>query len=92
MQKGVSMNQKHQKAVEKRTGSTTKKAQVRMPEKKRIPNPSKYDIELPQSIIDSFARFLVPEIRKYYDSERGQKEFTEWTIKQNELSNRNIIK
>lgn len=27
----------------------------------------KYDIELPQSIIESFARFLVPEIRKYYD-------------------------
>ena len=31
-----------------------------------------YDFELPQSIIESFARFLVPEIRKYYDSEQGQ--------------------
>ena len=30
----------------------------------------RYDIELPQSIIESFARFLVPEIRKYYDSEQ----------------------
>lgn len=29
---------------------------------------SKFDIELPQSIIDSFARHLVSEIRKYYDS------------------------
>jgi hypothetical protein len=38
----------------------------------------KYDIELPQSIIESFARFLVPEIRKYYDSEQGQREFAEW--------------
>lgn len=37
-----------------------------------------YDIDLPQSIIESFARFLVPEIRKYYDSEQGQQEFTEW--------------
>lgn len=37
-----------------------------------------YDIELPQSIIESFARFLVPEIRKYYDSEQGQREFEEW--------------
>ena len=37
-----------------------------------------YDIELPQSIIESFARFLVPEIRKYYDSEQGQREFVEW--------------
>ena len=35
----------------------------------------KYDIELPASIIESFARFLIPEIRKYYDSEQGQQEF-----------------
>lgn len=33
-----------------------------MPEEKR----DKYDIELPQSIIESFARFLVPEMKKYY--------------------------
>ena len=38
----------------------------------------KYHIELPASIIESFARFLVPEIRKYYDSEQGQQEFAEW--------------
>ena len=30
---------------------------------------SKFDIELPQSIIHSFARHLVSEIRTYYDSE-----------------------
>ena len=30
------------------------------------PLQSDYDIELSQSIIESFARFLVPEIRKYY--------------------------
>lgn len=35
-------------------------------------------IELPQAIIETFARFLVPEIRKYYDSEQGQREFAEW--------------
>ena len=35
-------------------------------------------IELPQAIIETFARFLVPEIRKYYDSEQGQRDFTEW--------------
>ena len=40
------------------------------------------DIELPQSVIDSFARFLVPEIRKYYNSEQGQREFAEWNKKQ----------
>ncbi len=36
------------------------------------------EIELPQSIIETFARFLVPEIRKYYGSEQGQKEFAKW--------------
>ena len=40
------------------------------------------DIELPQAIIDSFARFLVPEIRKYYESEQGQREFEEWLEEQ----------
>lgn len=29
----------------------------------------KDEIELPQEIIQFFARFLVPEIRKYYESE-----------------------
>ena len=46
---------------------------------------SKFDIELPQSIIDSFARHLVSEIRKYYDSEEGQAAFEEW-LKQQEDS------
>ncbi|MFQ9951431.1 MAG: hypothetical protein ACLRV9_03835 [Clostridium sp.] len=35
-----------------------------------------YTIELPQSIIDSFSRFLVPEIQKFYASEQEQKELT----------------
>ena len=33
-----------------------------MEEQKKV----NYDIELPQTIIDSFARFLVSEIRAYY--------------------------
>ena len=33
----------------------------------------KFDVELPQSIIESFARFLVPEIRRYY-AEQQEKE------------------
>ena len=36
---------------------------------------NQYGIELSGSIIESFARFFIPEIRKYYDSEQGQKEF-----------------
>lgn len=37
-----------------------------------------YEIELPQSIIDSFARFLVPEIQKLYASDEGRKELEAW--------------
>lgn len=35
-------------------------------EMNNTPLQSNYDIELSQSIIESFARFLVTEIRKYY--------------------------
>ena len=41
-----------------------------------------YEIELPQSIIDSFARFLAPEIQKLYASEEGRKEYEEWKAEQ----------
>lgn len=43
---------------------------------------TKFDIELPQPIIDSFARHLAAEIRKYYDSEEGQSAFAEWLKKE----------
>ena len=48
-------------------------------------NAVKFNIELPQSIIDSFASHLVAEIRKFYDSEAGQSVFAEW-LKQREDS------
>lgn len=37
-----------------------------------------YDVELPQSVIESFARFLLPEIRKFYATPEGQQTFREW--------------
>ena len=40
------------------------------------------EVVLPQSIIDSYARFLIPEIKKYYESEQGQKEYEDWKTKQ----------
>ena len=45
-----------------------------------------YEIELPQSIIDSFARFLVPEIQKLYASEEGRKELEAWKKKYSDKS------
>lgn len=38
---------------------------------------SSYVVELPQSIIESFARLLLPEIRKIYASEQEQQAFRE---------------
>lgn len=38
-------------------------------------------------IIESFARFLVPEIRKYYESEQGQREFKKWEEQQKQTNN-----
>ena len=43
----------------------------------------KFDIELPQSIINSFARHLAAEIRACYDSEEGQAAFEEWLKQHN---------
>jgi len=56
-----------------------------MAKKKENPK-SPYEIELPQTVIESFARFLVPEIRKYYESEQGKREFAEWEAKRKETA------
>ena len=48
-------------------------------------NKTDREIELPPAIIETFARFLVPEIRKYYDSEQGQREFAEWQETQGKI-------
>jgi len=40
------------------------------------------EVVLPQTIVDEFARFLVPEIRKFYESEEGKREFAKWQEKQ----------
>ena len=45
-----------------------------------------YEIELPQSIIDSFAQFLAPEIQKLYASEEGRKELEAWKKKYSDKS------
>lgn len=52
---------------------------------KEQPNKTANEIKLPQTIIGTFARFLVPEIRKYYDSEQGQREFAEWQETQGKI-------
>ena len=40
-------------------------------------NKDKFDVELPQSVIESFARFLVPEIRRYYAEQQEKQDCSE---------------
>lgn len=39
-------------------------------QQRKLPQRELREIELPQTVIESFARFLVPEIWKYYESEQ----------------------
>jgi len=34
--------------------------------------------EIPDHVIESFARCLLPAIQKYFDSNEGKREFEEW--------------
>jgi hypothetical protein len=34
--------------------------------------------DIPDEVIESLARTLLPAIRAYFDSEEGQKEYAEW--------------
>lgn len=34
--------------------------------------------DIPDEVIESLARCILPSIRAYFESEEGQKEFTEW--------------
>jgi len=46
--------------------------------KKKLINNS----DIPQHVIESIARCLLPDIQAYYESEEGQREFAEWQAKQ----------
>lgn len=36
------------------------------------------DMELPEELLISFAKFLAPEIREFYQSDEGKAYFEEW--------------
>ena len=48
-----------------------------------------YGTGIPRHEIESIARCLLPEIRKYFESERGKKEFAEWQAEQAKLKEKN---
>ena len=44
------------------------------------------EVELPRELLMSFAKFLVPEIRKFYQSEEGKAYYTRWLKKHPEYA------
>ena len=49
-----------------------------MARKKKI---NDYGTGIPYHEVEALARVLLPEIQAYFDSEEGQKEYTEWKEK-----------
>ncbi len=49
-----------------------------MPDKKPAP-------EVPDHVIESFARCIYPAILAYFESNVGQREFAEWRKQQNKI-------
>ena len=33
---------------------------------------NKYDVDIPKEVLDAFARYIIPEIRRFHESEEGQ--------------------
>ena len=56
-----------------------------MGRKKKLINNS----DIPQYAIETVARCLLPDIIAYYESEEGQREFTEWKRQQEDNKDTN---
>ena len=50
-----------------------------MPRKKK---PNDHGTEIPSHEVEALARVLLPEIRAFFESEEGQREFAEWKAQQ----------
>nr|WP_326184400.1 hypothetical protein [uncultured Oscillibacter sp.] len=46
--------------------------------------PNDYGTGIPYHEVEALARVLLPEIQAFFESEAGQKEFTEWKAAQRE--------
>ena len=52
-----------------------------------------YKIDIPQCEIEAFARIILPEIQKFFQSDEGKREFEEWKKKKrknNDLNTKGI--
>jgi len=52
-------------------------------------------IEVPKHALDSFARRILPEIQRFFESEEGKREFEAWQaeqVKTNDVINNSVKK
>ena len=54
-----------------------------MPRKKKI---SRNDLGIPEYEMESLARMLLPVLKKYIDSEEGQRDWQEWQARTNDCA------
>ena len=47
---------------------------------------NKYDVDIPKEVWDAFARYIIPEIRRFCESEEGQAFYKEWLEKYSEYA------
>jgi len=43
-----------------------------------------YGTNIPRHEVEALAQCLLPDIRRYFESEQGKREFAEWKVKQAE--------
>ena len=48
---------------------------------------SKHPPDIPDHVMESFARCILPLIQEFYATEEGQREFAEWKAKQEQQKN-----
>ena len=47
---------------------------------------NKYDVDISKEVLDAFARYIIPEIRRFHESEEGQAFYKEWLEKHPEYA------
>lgn len=60
-----------------------------MPRKKKIP---RNDLGIPEYEMESLARILLPILKKYIDSEEGQRDWQEWQARMKDGVNCTVSK
>lgn len=51
----------------------------------RMANKKNCDSEIPEDVMEAFVRALLPDIRRFYESDEGKAIFEEWNTKKDKI-------